>query len=370
MSEPLPAGSQTSEPLLAVRDLTVRFRTRGGPVTAVDHVSFDLAAGEVLGVVGESGSGKSVSCLAILRLLGREDVVVTGEVGFRGRDLLQLPESQMRSVRGREIAMVFQDPMTALTPVYTAGWHLAEAIRMHDKVSRKAARARAVQLLGEVGIPNPERRVDAYPHQFSGGMRQRVVIAMALANNPALLIADEPTTALDVTIQAQILDLMQRLRRDHGSSVLLVTHDMGVVSQTADRVLVMYGGRVAETGARRDVFHEPRHPYTWGLLSSIPRTDRPRTRRLSTIPGAPISPLQTAPGCRFAPRCRFTHDRCAEQPPLVIHGVADADGPDTDGPDVVVAVDGGGHADACWLPLAERPERRRAADAAAEEARA
>jgi len=342
-----------SEPLLSVRDLTVRFRGRQGLVTAVDHLSYDLAAGEVLGVVGESGSGKSVSCLAILRLLGREDVVVTGEVGFRGRDLLQLSEAQMRSVRGAEIAMVFQDPMTALTPVYTAGWQIAEAIRVHEKVSRRAARTRAVQLLGEVGIPNPELRVDAYPHQFSGGMRQRVVIAMALANNPALLIADEPTTALDVTIQAQILDLMQRLRRDHGSSVLLVTHDLGVVSQTADRVLVLYGGRVAETGSRHDVFHDPRHPYTWGLLSSIPRTDRPRTRRLATIPGAPISPMQTAPGCRFAPRCRFAHDRCAEQPPLAVHAPSEP-----------------GHADACWLPLEERPEHRRAADAAAEEARA
>jgi peptide/nickel transport system ATP-binding protein len=248
--------------------------------------------------------------------------------------------------------MIFQDPMTALTPVYTAGWHIAEQIRAHEKVSRRAARARAVRLLGEVGIPDPERRVDAYPHQFSGGMRQRVVIAMALACSPALLIADEPTTALDVTIQAQILELMQRLRTDHGSSILLITHDLGVVSMVSDRVLVMYGGRAAETGTRTAVFHGPQHPYTWGLLSSVPRTDRPRTRRLATIPGAPISPAEAAEGCRFAPRCRFAHDACAQQPPLTAH---EADGD---------------HADACWLPVPERVGLRRRSNTAAEQARA
>ncbi len=338
------------EPLLEVRDLRVRFRTRQGLVTAVDGVSFSVEPGQVLGIVGESGSGKSVTCLAILRLLTDPNVSIEGEVAFRGRDLLSLPPAQMRSVRGREIAMIFQDPMTALTPVYTAGWHIVEAIRAHEKVSRRAARARAVTLLDEVGIPNPERRVDAYPHQFSGGMRQRVVIAMALACSPALLIADEPTTALDVTIQAQILQLVERLRRDHGSSVVLITHDMGVVSQTSDRVLVLYGGRVAEVGSRGGVFGAPQHPYTWGLLGSIPRTDRPRTRRLAAIPGAPISPLAAPPGCRFAPRCRFAHPACAEQPPLVV-----------DGPD---------HADACWLDRGGRAELRLASDAAAEQARA
>ncbi|MFN8079132.1 MAG: ABC transporter ATP-binding protein [Kineosporiaceae bacterium] len=339
-----------AEPLLEVRDLTVRFRTRQGLVTAVDGLSFSLQPGQVLGIVGESGSGKSVSCLAILRLLTDPNVRISGEVVFRGRDLLTVSDKQMRAVRGREIAMIFQDPMTALTPVYTVGWHIAEQIRAHEKVSRAAARARAVQLLDEVGIPNPQRRVDAYPHQFSGGMRQRAVIAMALACSPALLIADEPTTALDVTIQAQILQLMQRLQADHGSSILLITHDMGVVSEIADRVLVMYGGRAAEVGSRAEVFHQPQHPYTWGLLGSVPRTDRPRTRRLAAIPGAPISPLDAPPGCRFAPRCRFAHEACAEQPPLVVRG--------TD------------HADACWLDPAVRAESRVQADAAAEEARA
>jgi peptide/nickel transport system ATP-binding protein len=340
------------DPLLEVRDLRVRFRTRQGVVTAVDGVSFAVEPGQVLGIVGESGSGKSVTCLAVLRLLTDPNVTISGEIAFRGRDLLSLSPNEMRAVRGREIAMVFQDPMTALTPVYTAGWHIAEAIRAHEKVSRKAARARAVDLLREVGIPNPERRVDAYPHQFSGGMRQRVVIAMALACNPALLVADEPTTALDVTIQAQILQLMEKLRREHGSSILLITHDMGVVSQVADRVLVLYGGRVAETGSRAEVFGAPQHPYTWGLLGSIPRTDRPRTRRLATIPGAPVSPRSAPSGCRFAPRCRFAHAACAEQPPLVEHGT------------------GEGHLDACWLDPAGRPELRLAADTAAEEARA
>jgi peptide/nickel transport system ATP-binding protein len=338
------------EPLLEVRDLTVRFRTRQGVVTAVDGLSFSVQPGQVLGIVGESGSGKSVSCLAILRLLTDPNVRITGEVAFRGRDLLTLPDKQMRGVRGREIAMIFQDPMTALTPVYTVGWHIAEQIRAHEKVSRSAARARAVQLLDEVGIPNPQRRVDDYPHQFSGGMRQRAVIAMALACSPALLIADEPTTALDVTIQAQILQLMQRLQAEHGSSILLITHDMAVVSEIADRVLVMYGGRAAEVGSRPEVFRRPQHPYTWGLLGSVPRTDRPRTRRLAAIPGAPISPLDTPPGCRFAPRCQFVLAACVEQPPLVVRG---AD-----------------HADACWLDPSLRADSRIQADAAAEEARA
>jgi peptide/nickel transport system ATP-binding protein len=338
------------EPLLEVKNLSVRFRTRQGTVTAVDDLSFSVAPGQVLGIVGESGSGKSVTCLAVLRLLGEANAVIDGQVLFRGRDLLRLDDKAMRGVRGREIAMIFQDPMTALTPVYTAGWHIIEQIQAHEKVGKQAARARAIQLLEEVGIPNADRRIDAYPHQFSGGMRQRVVIAMALACNPALLIADEPTTALDVTIQAQILDLMQRLRRDHGSSIVLITHDMGVVSQIADDVLVMYGGRVAETGSKPAVFHRPSHPYTWGLLSSVPRTDRPRTRRLAAIPGQPISPFDLPPGCRFAPRCHFAHEACAEQPALVRR--------ESD------------HADACWLDVADRPRLRLASDAAAEEARA
>ncbi|MGW1711788.1 ABC transporter ATP-binding protein [Streptomyces sp. NPDC002156] len=328
-----------SEPLLDVRDLRISFRTRTGTVTAVDGLSFSVAPGEILGVVGESGSGKSVSMLAVLRLLTSPNVTVTGQVLFRGRDLLTLPDKEMRSVRGREIAMVFQDPMTALTPVYTVGWQIAEQIRAHEKVSRKEALARAVELLSDVGIPDAGSRVNAYPHEFSGGMRQRAVIAMALACGPALLIADEPTTALDVTIQAQILDLMRELNA-RGSAVVIITHDMGVVSEVADRVLVMYGGRAAEEGPRRAVFHGPRHPYTWGLLDSVPRVGGPRLRRLPTIAGVPVSPDAVPEGCAFAPRCPARHDRCDERP--VLSGES-------------------GHLDACWLPAGERASARTAA---------
>ncbi|MFE3035206.1 ABC transporter ATP-binding protein [Streptomyces canus] len=323
------------EPLLDVRDLSVRFRTRQGPVTAVDGLSFRVGPGEVLGVVGESGSGKSVSMLAVLRLLTSPNVTVTGEVRFRGRDLLTLPDKEMRAVRGREIAMVFQDPMTALTPVYTVGWQIAEQIRAHEQVSRKEARARAVQLLSDVGIPDAASRVNAYPHEFSGGMRQRAVIAMALSCRPSLLIADEPTTALDVTVQAQILDLMRELNA-RGSAMVLITHDMGVVSQIADRVLVMYGGRAAEEGPRRAVFHGPRHPYTWGLLDSVPRVGGARLRRLPTIAGVPVAPGAVPEGCAFAPRCRLRHDRCEERPAL---SAGSGEAP---------------HRDACWLPSDDR----------------
>ena len=323
------------QPLLDVRDLSVRFRTRRGPVTAVDGLSFSVAPGEVLGVVGESGSGKSVSMLAVLRLLTHPDVKVSGQVLFRGRDLLALPDKEMRAVRGREIAMVFQDPMTALTPVYTVGWQIAEQIRAHTRVSRREARARAVRLLSDVGIPDAASRVHAYPHEFSGGMRQRAVIAMALSCGPALLIADEPTTALDVTVQAQILDLMRELNA-RGSAMVLITHDMGVVSQIADRVLVMYGGRAAEQGPRRAVFHGPRHPYTWGLLDSVPRVGGPRLRRLPTIAGMPVAPGAIPEGCAFAPRCRLRHEQCAERPALTA-----GDGDPT-------------HLDACWLPPDDR----------------
>ena len=335
MPEPL-------QPLLDVRDLRISFRTRTGTVTAVDGLSFSVAPGEILGVVGESGSGKSVSMLAVLRLLTNPNVTVTGQVRFRGRDLLTLPDKEMRSVRGREIAMVFQDPMTALTPVYTVGWQIAEQIRAHEKVSKKEALARAVALLSDVGIPDAGSRVDSYPHEFSGGMRQRAVIAMALACGPALLIADEPTTALDVTIQAQILDLMRELNA-RGSAVVIITHDMGVVSEVADRVLVMYGGRAAEEGPRRAVFHAPRHPYTWGLLDSVPRVGGPRLRRLPTIAGVPVSPDSVPEGCAFAPRCPARHDRCDERP--VLTGESD-------------------HRDSCWLPAGERGTARTAARSA------
>jgi peptide/nickel transport system ATP-binding protein len=332
------------EPFLDVRDLTVRFRTRRGTVTAVDGLSFTVERGEVLGIVGESGSGKSVSMMSLMRLIRDPNASVSGHAYLRGRDvaaeprdLLALPEAEMRGLRGREIAMIFQDPMTSLTPVYTVGWQIAEQIRAHEKLPKKAAMDRAADLLGEVGIPHPARRLHQYPHEFSGGMRQRVMIAMALSCSPGLLIADEPTTALDVTTQAQILDLIRRLQEAHGSSVILITHDMGVVSEIADRVLVMYAGRAAEQGPKSDVFRRPRHPYTWGLLSSVPNTRGGRVRRLPTIPGSPPSPLAIAEGCAFGPRCRLRHDACASRP----------------------ALDGtGNHVDACWLPREDRQRLR------------
>src|SRR4051794_22455666 len=315
VAETSPGGVRRGEPLLDVRDLTVRFRTRRGVVTAVDGLSFTLSEGEVLGIVGESGSGKSVSMMSLLKLIRDPNAQVEGEAVFRGQDLIAMRDKDMRALRGKEIAMIFQDPMTSLTPVYTVGWQISEQIRTHERVSKTAARERAVTLLDEVGIPDPRRRVDDYPHQFSGGMRQRAVIAMALANNPKLLIADEPTTALDVTTQAQILALLQRLQRDHGSSIVLITHDMGVVSETADRVLVMYAGRAVEQGPRQAVFRRPNHPYTWGLLGSVPRVNAPRQRRLPTIPGSPISVEAVPHGRPFHPRRPDRHDRCVEPPP-------------------------------------------------------
>jgi peptide/nickel transport system ATP-binding protein len=333
-----------SEPLLEVTDLRVSFRSRRGIVRAVDGLSFTLYPGELLAIVGESGSGKSVSMMSMLKLIRDPNCVVEGEARFLGRDLVAMGDKELRSLRGKDIAMVFQDPMTSLTPVYTVGWHIAEQIRAHEPVSKAAARERAITLLEEVGIPDPGRRVDDYPHQFSGGMRQRAVIAMALANNPKLLIADEPTTALDVTTQAQILALLQRLQRDHGSSIVLITHDMGVVSETADRVLVMYAGRAVEQGPREAVFRRPDHPYTWGLLGSVPRVNAPRVRRLPTIPGSPISVEAVPEGCPFQPRCRYRHDRCVERPPL--EGTAD-------------------HVDACWLPRDDRQALRHRAEVVA-----
>jgi peptide/nickel transport system ATP-binding protein len=327
-------------PLLEVRDLHVSFRTEAGVVRAVEGVSLTLAPGEVLGIVGESGSGKTVSMLALMRLIRDPNAEVEGEVLLRGRDLMRVSAREMRAVRGGEVAMIFQDPMTALTPVYTVGWQIAEQLQAHARMSRRAARARTIELLAEVGIPNPSRRVDDYPHQFSGGMRQRVMIAMALSCNPSLLVADEPTTALDVTIQAQILELMKRLQRDHGSSILLITHDMGVVGEIAERVAVMYAGRVVEEGAKDAIFRDPQHPYTWGLLGSIPRVDRPRVRRLPAIPGSPPSLLAPPEGCVFAPRCPHRFDRCGERPAL-IERVAP------------------GRRDACHLDPAVRPKLRR-----------
>src|SRR4029453_8405947 len=304
-------------PLLEVRDLSVSFRTEQGVVRAVDGLSLSLGQGEVLGIVGESGSGKTVSMLSVMRLIRDPNAIVEGQVLHRGRDLMRLSQREMQSVRGAEIAMIFKEPMTALTPVSRVGWQIAEQLRAHEAMSARVAQVRTVELLREVGIPNASRRADDYPHQFSGGMRQRVMIAMALSCNPSLLIPDEPTTALDVTIQAQILELMKRLRRDHGSSIILIPHDMGAVADLAERVIVMYAGRIVEEGPRAAVFRDPQHPYTWGLLGSIPRVDRPRVSRLAAIPGAPPSPLDPRAGCPFEPRCQHRFGRCATPPELL-----------------------------------------------------
>jgi peptide/nickel transport system ATP-binding protein len=310
--------------MLQVRGLKVSFRSEHGLVRAVDNVSFEVGEREILGVVGESGSGKTISLLSVMGLINDPNAVIEGSIVYKGRELLGLPQRELRHVRGKEIAMIFQDPMTALTPVYTVGWQIAEQVLTHNAVSKRAARARAIELLSAVGIPNPEVSVDRYPHQLSGGMRQRAVIAMALSCNPSLLIADEPTTALDVTVQAQILELIQKLRRDFGSAVVLITHDMGVVAEVADRVQVMYAGRIVERGAKRDLFKAPRHPYTWGLLDSIPPLDGPRPRRLKSIAGMPPSLLDLPAGCAFGPRCRYRFDKCGERPGLAGSGGHDS----------------------------------------------
>jgi peptide/nickel transport system ATP-binding protein len=289
-------------PLLEVRNLKVSFRTEDGLVKAVDGVSFTLSEGETLGIVGESGSGKSVTMMSVMRLIIDPNARFEGEVIYRGHDLMQLSQDRMREVRGSEMAMVFQDPMTSLNPVYRVGWQIAEQIRAHERISKQAARSRAIELLGSVGIPHPAERVDDFPHQFSGGMRQRVMIAMALSCRPSLLIADEPTTALDVTIQAQILSLIKKLRDDYGSAVVLITHDMGVVADVADRIAVMYAGRVIEQGTKHDLFYDPQHPYAWGLLGSIARLDRPKPRRLTAIQGLPPSLINLPVGCAFGAR--------------------------------------------------------------------
>lgn len=302
--------------MLSVRDLRVSFRTEQGLMQAIDGVSFDVSEGEILGVVGESGSGKTVSLLAVMGLINDPNAVIEGSIKYRDRELVGLPSSEMRKLRGREIAMIFQDPMTALTPVYTIGWQISEQILAHEKISKAAARDRAIDLLAEVNIPNPEEAMGRYPHQLSGGMRQRAVIAMALSCNPALLVADEPTTALDVTVQAQILDLVRKLQRNHKSAVVFITHDMGVIAEIADRVMVMYGGRVVERGTKPDLFLNPQHPYTRALLDSIPPLEGVRPRRLRSIPGSPPSLLDRFKGCSFAPRCPLRFEKCAVKPEL------------------------------------------------------
>jgi peptide/nickel transport system ATP-binding protein len=305
------------EKLLDVRGLTVRFPTSDGVVQAVSDVTYSLSRGETLGVVGESGSGKSVSNLAIMGLLNRQRTMIVGEVEFLGRDLLTLPPSELRKIRGKDIAMVFQDPFACLHPMYRVGAQIAEAVSAHSDAGKTAAWARAVELLDHVGIPNAKSRARDYPHQFSGGMRQRAMIAMALVHNPSILICDEPTTALDVTVQAQIIELIEAVKQEFNIGVILVTHDLGVIAEVADSVMVMYAGRVMEYGPASQIFEQPQHPYTWGLLDSMPSVER-RLAALVPIEGSPPSLLAPPSGCPFHPRCRYRFEPCpTERPPLV-----------------------------------------------------
>ena len=329
-----------AEPLLEVKDLKVSFRTEDGLVRAVDGISFSVDEGEVVGIVGESGSGKSVTMMSVMRLINDPNAIYEGEILYKGRNLMGVSQDAMRQVRGEEIAMIFQDPMTSLNPVYTVGWQIEEQLNEHNDLNNGQARQRAIALLTQVGIPKPEQRIDDYPHQFSGGMRQRVMIALALSCNPDLLIADEPTTALDVTIQAQILELIKNLKQEFGSAVVLITHDLGVVADVADRILVMYAGRIVEEGNKEQIFYDPQHPYTWGLLGSIARLDRPRARRLTAIAGQPPSLINRPQGCSFRPRCPQAFDRCRAEDPQLTTKVGD------------------GHLDACHLSVEDKRERR------------
>src|SRR5690606_385566 len=305
-------------PLLEVRDLTTRFRTDRGMVTAVDRVSFDLAGGETLAIVGESGSGKSVTALSVLRLIPNPPgEIVSGEVLFDGQDLLRIDEAGMRSIRGNRIAMIFQEPMSSLNPGITVGRQVAEPINLHQRIPWKQAEEMAGELLAKVRIPDARRRLSHYPHQFSGGMRQRVMIAMALACRPRLIIADEPTTALDVTVQAQVLDLLKELTRETGASLILITHDLGVVARYADKVAVMYAGRIVESAPARQLYGRPAHPYTRGLMASVPRLDGDTSRRLVPIDGQPPDLSSLPEGCSFAPRCKLAFERCRRERPAL-----------------------------------------------------
>lgn len=314
-------------PLLSVRDLKTHFLTEDGLIPAVDGVSFDLERGGTLGIVGESGCGKSVTSLSIMRLISNPPGrIVGGQVIFEGQDILTMRESEVRRIRGNEISMIFQEPMTSLNPVFTVGYQIMEAIRLHQNLGKRAAREKAIDMLRLVGIPAPEKRVDDYPHQMSGGMRQRVMIAMALSCHPKLLIADEPTTALDVTIQAQILDLMRKLQSDLGTAIILITHDMGVIAELVDEVVVMYAGKIVERAKVHDLFQNPLHPYTQGLLGSIPKLHAAQ-ERLSVIDGAVPNPLHMPAGCRFHPRCKQARRICYREEPVLAevesqHGVA------------------------------------------------
>ena len=324
-----------SSTVLRVARLRTYFHSADGLVRAVDDVSFDLQEGETLGIVGESGCGKSVTCLSIMRLIDPPGKIEPeSSILLRGRELTELPESDMRHIRGDQIAMVFQEPTTSLNPVWSIGDQVAESVRIHRGASANEARERAIEMLGLVGIPSPKQRVDDYPHEFSGGMRQRVMIAMALACQPDVLIADEPTTALDVTIQAEILELLTDLQQRLGMSMIFVSHDLGVVAQIAHKVIVMYGGQIVESGPTGTIFQRPRHPYSEGLLRAIPRVTR-KVPRLATIPGEVPNPKSWPPGCRFHPRCPYAWTRCQEHTPPLI---------------------GGGHTSRCWLE--DEPERR------------
>ena len=307
----------SAAPLLEVEDLRVHFETDDGVVKAVDGVSYSVERGRTLGIVGESGSGKSVANLTLLGLTRAPNARISGSVRFGGRDLLELDEEDLREVRGNEIAMIFQDPLSSLHPFYRVGWQIVEAVQAHHEVSKQVAEERAVELLREVGIPQPEKRIHDYPHEFSGGMRQRAMIAMALVNEPALLVADEPTTALDVTTQAQILALLQRLQDEHGMAVILITHDLGVVAENADEIGVMYAGRIVEQASARRLFAAPQHPYTWGLLRSIPSLTGPAGEELHPIPGLPPSLINVPSGCAFHPRCPYVKPRHTEVEPAL-----------------------------------------------------
>jgi peptide/nickel transport system ATP-binding protein/oligopeptide transport system ATP-binding protein len=331
-----------SEPILSVADLRVGFATEGGLLQAVDGVSFELRAGEVLAIVGESGSGKSVTAQTVMGLTRSQNSRIEGSVKLEGEELIEASDATMRRLRGNRLAMVFQDPMTSFNPVYRIGRQIGEAMRAHrDGVSKQEARERAVELFEAVGIPDPERRVDDYPHEFSGGMRQRAMIAMALALEPEVLIADEPTTALDVTIQAQILHLLGDLNRQRGLATILITHDLGVVAEVADRVLVMYAGKVVEEGTLDEIFYDPQHPYTWGLMGSLTRLDRPRPKRLPQISGSPPSLLELPGGCAFRPRCPHEFDKCPQLPGLEAR-----------------LEDALEHRDRCWLTPEEKRAKR------------
>jgi peptide/nickel transport system ATP-binding protein/oligopeptide transport system ATP-binding protein len=329
-----------SEQLLAVEDLEVSFATEDGLVRAVGGVSFTVSRGEAVAIVGESGSGKSVTVMTLMGLTRSPNSRFAGTARLNGEDLISAPESKLEAIRGKEIAMIFQDPISALSPVHRVGAQIVEQIRAHEKVSKADAMERAIELMARVGIPNARERARAYPHEFSGGMRQRVMIAMALSLSPSVLIADEPTTALDVTIQAQILDEIRQLSAEADNGVIFVTHDLGVVADIADRVLVMYAGRLVEQGSVDDIFYDPQHPYTWGLLGSVTRVDRDPPRRLPAIPGSPPSLLRPPQGCPFQPRCPHAFDKCNELPPLAPR------------------LEDAGHLDRCWLKPAEKRSLR------------